>query len=139
MSGKGAEITGGRWNRKGTPLLYTASSIALACLETVVHITGSEPLPLNRYLVKIEIPPAAWRLRTVFNPKTGVGWDALPAGLVSLNWGTQWAQSAHGLIAQVPSIVVPEETNVLINPKHPDAILLTAKKGHHWTYDLRLS
>jgi RES domain-containing protein len=59
LSGKGAEITGGRWNRKGTPLIYAADSIALACLETVVQLSGADPLPLNRYLIKIDIPPAA--------------------------------------------------------------------------------
>jgi len=51
LSGKGAEQTGGRWNRKGTPLIYTSVSRALACLETVVHLSSGDALPLNRYLV----------------------------------------------------------------------------------------
>jgi RES domain-containing protein len=139
LSGKGAEKTGGRWNRKGTPLIYASCSIALTCLETVVHLSGADPLPLNRYLIKIEVPPTAWDVRTVFNASANVGWDALPAGLVSLDWGTHWAQSLQSLVAEVPSIVVPEESNVLLNPRHPDAPKLVATKLRRWTYDTRLS
>jgi len=139
LSGKGAETTGGRWNRKGTPLVYTANSIALACLETVVHLSGADPLPLNRYLIRIEVPSPAWKARTRFDPSSHVGWDALPAGLVSLDWGTLWARSTHTLVAQVPSIVVPEEDNILLNPCHPDAAKLLVMKVRKWTFDIRLT
>ncbi len=138
LTGKGAETTGGRWNRKGTPLVYTSASIALACLETLVHLGGAAPLPLNRYLVRIEIPPALWGARTIVEPAMHVGWDAVPVGRVSLDWGTQWVQSGTTLIAEVPSIVVPEEFNVLLNPRHPSAGELTVRKLRRWTYDMRL-
>jgi RES domain-containing protein len=139
LSGRGAEKTGGRWNRRGTSLIYSADSIALACLETLVHLSGADPLPLNRYLVKITIPPSAWKARTKFKPSLHPSWDAIPAGLVSLDCGTIWARSAHTLIAEVPSIVVPEERNILINPAHADAAKLTVKKMRRWTFDIRLS
>jgi len=138
LSGKGAESTGGRWNRKGTPLLYTSGSIALACLETIVHLGGLSPLPLNRYLVRIDVPDDAWNARVLFDPSINIGWDALPEGLVSIDWGTQWATSKASLLAQVPSVVVPEEPNIIINPKHPDASTLIAAKLRRWTYDTRL-
>lgn len=138
LSGKGAEITGGRWNKKGTPLLYTAGSIALACLETIVHLGGTSPLPLNRDLIKIEITNEMWKERVIFDDSNNVGWDALPEGLVSINWGTSWANSLSSLLAQVPSIVVPEESNVLINPKHPTASKLVATKLRRWSYDTRI-
>lgn len=139
LSGKGAEISGGRWNRKGVPLIYASTSIALACLETLVHLDGGASLPLNRYLVQIDVPDAAWNARTRFNPTAHVGWDAEPAGLVSLDWGTQWAQSSATLIADVPSIVVPEESNLLLNPRHADSGQLIARKIRRWTYDARLA
>jgi|ERR1700722_6572390 RES domain-containing protein len=139
LSGKGAERTGGRWNRKGTPLIYTSASIALACLETVVHLGGGMPLPLNRYLVRISISPTAWSRRTVFDPTAYVGWDAAPPGLVSMDWGTQWAISRVSLLAQVPSIVVPEEPNILINPAYTGALRLKSSELRKWRYDLRLS
>lgn len=139
LSGKGAQKTGGRWNRKGTALLYTSSSIALACLETMVHLAGGVPLPLNRYLVQIAMPPDAWRRRAKFNRTGHVGWDAAPPGLVSMDWGNQWARSGKSLLAEVPSVVVPEECNILINPAHASAARLEARKVRQWRYDLRLS
>jgi RES domain-containing protein len=63
----------------------------------------------------------------------------MPAGLVSLDWGTEWLQSRKSLLAEVPSIVVPEEFNILINPRHPDAGNLTPKKIRRWNYDARLT
>jgi RES domain-containing protein len=139
LSGKGAERTGGRWNRNGTPLIYTSTSIALACLETVVHLSGGAPLPLNRYLVRISLSPSAWRKRIVFDPTAHVGWDAAPPGLVSMDWGTQWVVSGASLLAEVPSVVIPEEPNILINPTYTGAARLEVSKLRKWQYDLRLS
>jgi RES domain-containing protein len=138
LSGKGAESTGGRWNKKGTPLLYSSGSIALACLETIVHLGGFSPLPLNRYLVRIDVPEDEWGARVIFDPSLNVGWDALPEGLISIDWGTDWAISAASLLAQVPSVIVPEEPNIIINPKHADASTLVATKVRRWTYDTRM-
>ncbi|MDE2081246.1 MAG: RES family NAD+ phosphorylase [Burkholderiales bacterium] len=138
LSGKGAELSGGRWNRKGTPLVYASVSRALACLETVVHLTQT-PLPLNRYLVEIRVPQSAWDGAAGFDPARAIGWDAEPAGKVSLDWGTTWAKSASSLLALVPSVVVEEELNVLINPRHPDLSLVRATKVRRWLYDGRLA
>ena len=138
LSGKGAEVTGGRWNRRGVPMIYASTSIALACLETLVHLGGGHSLPLNRYLVRIDVPQESWTSRIVFDAAGHVGWDAEPPGVVSLDWGTRWARSQGSLLAEVPSIVVHEESNVLINPRRPDLAQLTAVKVRQWTYDLRL-
>jgi len=138
LSGRGAEKTGGRWNRKGTPVLYCSSSIALACLETLVRLAGWDPLPLNRYVVRIAIPASAWRRRAVLAPSEHIGWDCEPPGLVSINWGKRWLTAVESLIAEVPSVIVPEESNILVNPGHPDAARLRAQKVRRWTYDPRL-
>jgi RES domain-containing protein len=138
MSGSGAKKTGGRWNRKGTPMIYASSSRALACLETVVHLSSGDPLPLNRYLVEVMIPIALWNARTKFDPALHVGWDAEPAGKVSMDWGTNWISGMEAAVAEVPSVIVPEEQNVLINPIHPNAVKLAAKKIRKWSYDHRL-
>lgn len=136
-SGKGAEKTGGRWNRVGTQMLYTSTSRALACLETVVHLSGT--LPLNRYLVQVSVPMAAYKAAVIADPAKLVGWDAEPAGKVSLDWGSLWATGKSSLLAKVPSIIVPEEWNVLINPAHPDFVSVKATKVRKWLYDMRLS
>ncbi len=136
-TGKGAEITGGRWNQVGAPMLYTATSRALACLETVVHLDAGA-LPLNRYLVRITVTESAWNAATQVDPEMLAGWDAQPAGKVSLDWGTTWAAGKSTLLARVPSIVVPEEWNVLINPAHCDMTDVSTVKVRKWLYDARL-
>lgn len=118
-------------------MVYTSSSIALACLESLVHL--GQQLPLNRYLVKIDIAQALWDVRTKFDPAVHVGWDAEPPGLVSLDWGTEWARNNAALVAEVPSIVVAEEANLLLNAHHPGAAQLLARKVRKWTYDPRLA
>lgn len=137
LTGEGAKLRGGRWNRKRIPLVYTSMTRALACLETMVHL-GNNVLPLNRYLVEMSIPAVAWRARSVFDPRENVGWDAEPAGKVSLDWGTSWAQEAGSLVAQVPSVIVPEESNVLVNSLHADISSITARRVRRWAYDVRI-
>ena len=135
-SGLGAKTAGGRWNRKGTAMVYASSSRALSCLETLVHL-GSN-LPLNRYLVRIDIPMDVWKAASSITADDFVGWDAEPAGKVSLDIGTEWVESKSSLVLKVPSVVVPEEFNVLLNPAHPDASKLTFTKVRKWLYDPRL-
>ena len=135
LSGTGAKISGGRWNRKGNAVAYTSTNIALACLETVVHLID-EGLPLNRYLVQIEVPDEVWDMRLTL--KLAVGWDAQPAGKVSLDAGDEWLALGKSALLVVPSVIVPEETNVLINPGHPDAKKIKATKIRKWLYDARI-
>lgn len=137
LSGKGAEVSGGRWNRVGVPLVYASTSRALACLETVVHL-ARHPLPLNRYLVELHVPDAAWGAAPTLAPEVLVGWDAQPVGKASLDWGSAWAAGRSSLLVRVPSVVVPEEHNVLLNPAHPDARQVRAVKVRRWVYDGRL-
>lgn len=138
LSGAGAKITGGRWNEVGVAIVYAASSRALACLETVVHL-NSGGLPLNRYLVEIEVPDEVLASAEVATPgDLLVGWDAEPAGRVSISFGSQWAQSQRTALLLVPSVIVHEETNLLINPAHPDARGIKAQKVRKWLYDPRM-
>ncbi|MGB8421335.1 RES family NAD+ phosphorylase [Paraburkholderia sp.] len=137
-TGEGARLSGGRWNRKGTPMLYCASSISLACLETIIHL-GAGEMPLNRYLVEVNVPIGLWKNRKAFDHYTApVGWDALPVGKASLDAGDAWIASNKSLLLVVPSVIVPEDRNVLINPLHPDAGELQFKKIRKWLYDGRI-
>lgn len=138
LTGKGAEISGGRWNRPGLPILYTATHISLAALETVVHL-GLEGLPLNRYLVRIDVPADVWKVRKMDAPNTlPVGWEARPPGKVSLDAGDAWLKGGQSALYEVPSVIVPEEFNVLVNPNHADAKRIKATKVRLWQYDARL-
>lgn len=134
-SGAGAKMTGGRWNSKGTPLVYCAASIALATLETV-HYLRNGSLPFNRFLVRIDVPGAVWTARQVLAPLPG-GWDAIPAGLAARIAGDAWIASGASALLLVPSVIVPEEYNVLINPRHADATTIVATTVKRWIYDPR--
>jgi RES domain-containing protein len=100
---------------------------ALACLETLVHL-ARHPLPPNRYLVKVTVPAAAWAAAIELEGSTLVGWDAEPAGKASLDWGAAWLTSRKWLLARMPSVVVSEEVNVLVNPAHADIAGVKAQK-----------
>ncbi|MFN3511870.1 MAG: RES family NAD+ phosphorylase [Phenylobacterium sp.] len=139
LSGKGAEITGGRWNVKGLPAVYASETRALACLETMVHLNAGG-LPLNRYLVQIDVPPDVWANAKVVTPdELPVGWDAEPPAKASLDFASAWLKSKATALLVVPSMIIPEERNVLINPLHPDSAGVTATKVRKWLYDPRLS
>ncbi len=120
-------------------MLYASSSRALACLETLVHLAVADGLPLNRYLVELSAPESAWKKRRILVSADNVGWESEPAGKISLDWGTKWATECGTLIAEVPSVVVPEESNILINPAHADIALVAARKLRRWSYDTRLN
>lgn len=135
LSGMGAKLTGGRWNSIGTPVLYCASSIALATLETV-HYLRAGGLPFNRYLVRVDIPDALWRARQTLDPLPG-GWDAIPAGATARAAGDAWIASNSAALLLVPSVLVPDGSNVLVNPRHPDAAGIVATTVKRWHYDPR--
>ncbi len=134
MSGAGAKNTGGRWNPVGMAVTYSSESIALAVHETVMHLR-SGGLPLNRYLVRIDVPDDVWAARRVLMPP--VGWDALPAGMISVQAGDAWLRSKASALLVVPSVIVPEESNVLINPLHSDVPRIAATALRKWHYDPR--
>lgn len=116
FSGEGARLYGGRWNRKGTPLVYTAASRSLAMLEMIVQddhlraryamIPAEIPADLRIDSLSIDDLPADWR-------EPGVR-DELQA------LGSAWAAERRGVVLAVPSAVLPAETNYLLNPLHPD-------------------
>lgn len=138
LSGKGAELNGGRWNRPGRGVVYTSSSIALACLETIVHHQQAG-LPLNRFLVRVDVPMSVWSARRLLTEAAlPVGWSAIPEGKVSLDAGDAWLSAGDAALLLVPSVIVPEELNVLINVGHPEAAKIVAQKVRLWHYDGRV-
>jgi RES domain-containing protein len=138
LSGKGAEITGGRWNEKGSAVVYAAENRSLACLETLVHLAAGG-LPFNRYLVEISIHDAVWAAAQRETPASlPVGWDAQPASRASISFGAAWLRDGRSAVLVVPSALVPEECCVLVNPAHPDSASLSAVKSRRWLYDPRL-
>lgn len=115
--------------------MYCATNIALATLETV-HYLRNRTLPFNRYLVRIDIPDAVWDARQVQDPLPA-GWDAIPAGLSARTAGDNWCALKATALLMIPSVIVPDENNVLINPQQRDAASIIATTVKRWQYDPR--
>ena len=139
MAGKGAAHKGGRWNGPGEHVTYTSTTIALAAWETRAHLGRSgTQLPFNRFLVRIDVPDNVWAARTQVPRPLPVGWNAIPEGLVSRSIGSAWLTTGASALLVVPSVLIEEEDNVLINPTHPDAKHLSATKVRRFLYDHRV-
>ncbi|MEJ5978818.1 RES domain-containing protein [Novosphingobium sp. PS1R-30] len=72
------------------------------------------------------------------DPAKHIGWEAEPSGRASIAFGTEWVKSRRSLLLEVPSVIVPEERNLLINPVHPDAARVSARKVRKWLNDPRV-
>lgn len=135
QTGGGAAKSPGRWNEVGQAVLYTAPTIAIAALETAAHIDDSG-LPLNRYLVRLDVPTGVWRKREALAPAAlPPMWSAIPAGATSAQTGSEWLKSLRTAVLLVPSVIVPEEQAALINPAHPDASRIMATVVRPFEYN----
>ena len=138
LGGGGARATGGRWNSKGTPVVYASTTIALATLETLAHLRDNIAIR-NAFLVRIDVPAPVWKLREIVAAtELAPTWLAEPPGSTSIDTGDDWLIACHAPLLLVPSVIVPEEYNVLINPLHPLAKKLTASVLRQYIYDPRL-
>jgi RES domain-containing protein len=138
LSGGGAAAFGGRWNSKGKYVVYTAPTISLASLESLAHI-GDDIAARNRFLIKIQVPLDVWKKRQTVTPADlPVTWVAEPPGAATTDCGDAWLASNSSALLVVPSVIIHDESNVLINPSHPDAKKITATVLRQYVYDPRL-
>jgi RES domain-containing protein len=135
-SGKGAAITGGRWNPIGTEVIYASSSAALSLTEVVVHFAAGL-LPDDYVLTEIHIPETV-RIERVPDDKLPANWDALTDNPEPQEFGGRWARELRTCVLSVPSCIVPTERNFVINPAHPDFAAILFLPSQPFTFDPRL-
>ena len=136
LDGSGGLSAGARWHSHGRPIVYLAESPAGALLEVLVHLELSPNMyPSNYGLLKIEVPKSV--------PVRTLGASALPpnwvqAVIATKTIGDQWLASKSSGLLRVPSAIVPETFNILLNPEHPDAdkVRILWHEGYPW--DARL-
>jgi RES domain-containing protein len=139
LSGGGAAAVGGRWNSEGKQVVYAATSISLCVLETLAHL-GDDVHCRNRFLVAIDIPARLWEKRSLLSAEDlPVTWLAEPAGMDTVRLGDQWLTQANELLLLVPSVIVPEEFNLMINPSQKNASQIKARVVRPFVYDPRLA
>lgn len=134
FSGEGARVAGGRWNLPGTALVYTSETLSLAALETFVHLQPVDrriryvwfrvTIPANVAIGELTALPDSWR-------------DSPPSEATQAA-GTAWAKRASNAVLRVPSILVPGEHNLLLNPQHPHFQRLKISKPEPFDFDGRL-
>lgn len=136
LSGNGARLSGGRWNSKGLPVVYTSGSIALAMAEVLVHISAGL-IPDDYRLVTIEIPDSI-SIEILDETSLPGKWKTLGMMPVTQKIGNNFLINLKAPCLKVPSAVVPGENNILINPEHPDFAKVKILKMESFDFDERL-
>lgn len=136
FSGEGARRNGARWNSVGTAMVYTASTLALATLEVLVHL--EQPKALERFNVfSVKIPEDL--ISVLSEDDLPKDWRTYPAPPSTKAIGDEWIASQSSLALIVPSAVIPLEVNYLINPNHPDVAQLILGERIAYPFDARLT
>ncbi len=136
LSGKGAEIGGGRWNSKGTSMLYTSQSIALATTEIAVHV----PLGIlskGYVVITFEVPDQTITEELQEN-KLPPDWKSVPHSHSTQMIGDEFISSKRALILKVSSVVVQGDFNYLINPNSQDIKKVSITTIERYEFDERL-
>lgn len=135
LEGTGGLYAAGRWHSRGRPIVYAADSRALAILEALVH-TDPEDLPDDLVLLTLEAPDDLAREEVA--PATLPGdWCEIMSAECRLI-GDAWLSRMNAPLLLVPSVVAPEEHNILLNPAHPDAASIRILYRQDFLFDSRL-
>ena len=134
FSGEGAAKTGGRWNSRGVPVVYTSSTKSLAALESLVHL--NPPVLFKYAAIRITFDDA---LVEIVRPKAlPPDWQSEPPPPSSKRLGDAWVRETRSAILALPSVIIPGERNFLLNPAHPDFKKIAIGKPQRFAFDPRL-
>ena len=136
VDGAGARIAGGRWNQKNIAIVYTAENRSLAVLELLVHISFAQ-LNVQHGFVTLQIPKDAKIDELNMNDLPSNWRDAASIPALSAI-GSRWAEGGKSVALRVPSVIVPEESNVLLNPTHSSFSSVIVSKPEVFKFDRRL-
>jgi RES domain-containing protein len=136
LSGEGARLFGGRWNKVGDVMLYFSQNLSLSLLEIIVHVEYAK-LPLDYSFLEVEIPDSSIKnIQSIdfIEPK----WSTEAAVNQLQMLGSNWLKRKESLAMRVPSAVMHQENNILINPLHKDIAKLKIIKIDKMDFDPRL-
>ncbi len=136
LDGRGGLYAPGRWHSQGKPVVYLASTPASSLIEILVHLEVREgAFPKNYQLLKLDIPETVSR-DCIQETQLDDGW--VGDTRISRFAGDRWLASAQSALLEVPSAIIPETTNWLLNPLHPDAARIRIEWARPYPYDGRL-
>ncbi len=134
ISGSGAAIYGGRWNKKGTPVLYTGENKEIALIETIVHIPPM--LIPDLVILTIEIPDDSIKeIELAHLPKN---WVNYPAPTILSEIAENWVQKEETIALKVPSCIIHSSHNFILNCNHPDYKRIKILDHQNFYFDTRL-
>lgn len=136
LDGAGARRYGGRWNRPGLPAVYASSSRALAVLEVLAHLDRTTA-PSRFHLLTLEVPDTL-PVETLPLDRLARDWGERPAPESCRTLGDAWLTTGAGAVLAVPSLLVPEEPNLILNPLHPDFACVRVAADREFGFDARL-
>ena len=125
-----------RWNSRGRFVLYTAGTRALACLENVVHRSGEGLNQLFKTMV-IEVPDDLF-IEKIIEPDLPAGWHEFESYHLTQQLGDTWINNMKSAVLSVPSAIVPQEQNFLINLQHPDFQKIQLFSTEDFVFDPRI-
>ncbi len=134
FTGEGAAKTGGRWNSRGVPVVYTSSTKSLAALESLVHL--NPPVRFKYVAIRIKFDTA---LVEIVPPKAlPPNWRVEPPPPSTKQVGDAWVLAGRLAVLALPSVIVSGEPNYVLNPAHPDFKKISIGKPESFTFDPRL-
>ncbi|MBI2413741.1 MAG: RES family NAD+ phosphorylase [Deltaproteobacteria bacterium] len=136
FDGEGARLYPGRWNFAGIKMIYTAQSRSLAALEYFVHI-GEERKHIEFVYFTIEVPDDL-KIEKISMAQLPEDWNMQPPNDSTRIIGTEWVKSTSSPVLQVPTVIVPDEYNFLLNPNHPDFNRINIEKPEPFQFDSRM-
>lgn len=136
FDGEGARLFGGRWNHKGTRVVYLSGSLALAALEQFIHL-GREGMSLAFVYFEVLIPDGVSLSK--IEPRDLPGdWRSEPASHGTMDIGSGWMRSGGCALLEVPSAVIPIESNYLLNTAHSGMKLIKIGRPVPFAFDPRM-
>lgn len=136
LSGTGAKINGGRWNSRGIEALYTSEHISLAKLEVAVHIS-LDLIPDDYCVIELELPNQT-KIKTLKVSDLPNYWDCIPYAKTTQLIGDEFLNENKFLALKVPSAIVHQEHNLILNPHHKDYHKVKITKIEKFGFDERL-
>lgn len=136
FDGEGAFRFGGRWNSRGTRIVYTAESLSLAVLEMLVHFQDETILSAYSF-IEVKIDESLVEAVEII-AKLPKNWQVSPPPFKIQQIGDDWAKQNLSVGLRVPSAVIPTESNYLLNPNHRDFSRIVYGKPQEFVFDERL-
>ncbi len=136
LSGMGAAKYGNRWNSKGTEIIYTAESRALAMAEVAVHLSLAT-LPCDYVMMEIEIPNDI-KIDVLDLLDLPTYWNSHPPHPITQKIGDTFINDSEFCVLKIPSAVVQGDYNFLLNPHHPLFRRITISGVNDFPFDKRL-